>query len=179
MADGTHSPGQQHHQQQHSYSPTTLLPHHSSDTAILPPPPSPPPPMPPLLLPPIHPLIGAWAEFLAASRGAADLDGLITAHERFLAGATARALLGDGAAEALRPLLAQLLRVCMGLHPLTGRFNERVCCMLWPVSHARDTSAAVGCQHCGRPQLPQGHHPCTQCSCLLMPLLAVRPPTLF
>jgi hypothetical protein len=37
-----------------------------------------------------------------------------------------RALLGPGQAEALRPKLTQLLKMCMGLAPLVARFNERV-----------------------------------------------------
>lgn len=38
----------------------------------------------------------------------------------------ARALLGPGQAEKLRPQLTQLLKMCMGLAPLVARFNERV-----------------------------------------------------
>ncbi|KAF8068410.1 GCP3 [Scenedesmus sp. PABB004] len=68
----------------------------------------------------------AWSEFVCAAGVAPDLDSLIAAHDRFLASVLQRALLGGGAAEALRPGLGQLLRTCMGLAPLAARFNERV-----------------------------------------------------
>uniref|UniRef100_A0A383WQ52 Uncharacterized protein n=1 Tax=Tetradesmus obliquus TaxID=3088 RepID=A0A383WQ52_TETOB len=68
----------------------------------------------------------AWSEFTAAAAAAPDLDCLIAAHEKFLAAVLARALLGPGQAEKLRPQLTQLLKMCMGLAPLVARFNERV-----------------------------------------------------
>ena len=62
---------------------------------------------------------------------APDLDCLIQAHEKFLQAVLQRALLGPGQAEALRPKLTQLLKMCMGLAPLVARFNERVSLSCW------------------------------------------------